>query len=301
MALSFLNIGQTEIHSNGFVSSARTGDAEPVLWSSLGLQLHYAPENETAAKLFLEKIGDLLNAKGISDVVILPDYVDLDDSGEDLEGVFIFHFNLDLSGWQLSRQGTVEASAEFVPLNQGTIVMMNTGTDTFANGSGWFNRAHFTEDLLDSAAKYWVEEALRSFNLLGHQSISGNARYIESNLEQLPPNILALIPENSEPVAYTAQGENYVLSYLTDRNDLEDFLIQELTGQQEMQVLLPWVDAAGNRRMIELSTAEGSQAIKIHYTDVTNLPYTGSFEPHTRDENRTGKHLVTIISQFNLS
>lgn len=295
IALVFFNVGQTEFGNEGYVSSVHITDAEPALWSQLGLQLHYASENEKTAKQFLENVALNLQARGINKVVILPEYIDLNASAEELEGVFIFHFNLEKGGWQLSRQGKVEVSAEYIPLKQDVLTMLNAGTTTTATGRGWFSQAHFTQELLDSAADYWVQEVLRNFDLPDRQlSDTNEIHYMTSSLEQIPASIADLMPENAKPVAFFMQQDNYLLSYRTEDDDLEIFLNRELTGRKNMQTALPWVDAVGGRRMTELHTEDGLQTFKISYVDTVNIPYTGGFEPSPRNQEPRGEFLVTI-------
>jgi hypothetical protein len=295
LALAFFNAGRTEVNNEGYVSSARITDANPELWSQLGLQLHYAPEDEKTAEQFLENIALGLQAKGISKVVILPEYIDLSASAEDLEGIFIFHFNLESSGWQFSRQGKVEVSAEYFPLNQEGLIMMNAGTTATATGRGWISKAHFTQELLDSAAEYWVQEVLRSFNLPNNQLIENNEiRYETSNLEQIPTSFFDLMPDHAEPVAFFMQQNNYLLSYLTGYDDLENFLNRELTERQNLQIITPWVDAVGGRRMTELHAADDSQTVTITYTDTANIPYPGGYKPSLQGQEFRGEYLVTI-------
>lgn len=297
IAIAFFNAGRTEFSNEGSVSSVHITDADPALWSRLGLQLHYAPEDEKTAKQFLENVALKLQARGVSKVVILPEYINLNASSEELEGVFIFHFNLENGGWQLSRQGKVEVSAEYIPLKQDVLTMMNAGTTTTATGRGWFSQAHFTQELLDSAADYWVQEVLRSFDLPDRQlSDKNEIHYVTSNLEQIPASISDLMPENAEPVAFFMQQDSYLLSYRTEDDDLENFLNRELTGRQNMQTVLPWVDAFGGRRMTELNTEDGLQAIKISYADTANIPYTGGFEPSPRSQDPREEFLVTITN-----
>ena len=296
IAIAFFNAGRTEFGNEGYVSSVHITDAEPALWSQLGLQLHYAPEDEKTAKQFLENVALNLQARGINKVVILPEYIDLNASAEVLDGVFIFHFNLEKSGWQLSRQGKVEVSAEYIPLKQGVLTMINAGTTTTATGRGWFSQTHFTQEILASAADYWVQEVLRNFNQPDRQLTDNNkVHYVTSNLEQIPASISGLMPENAEPVAFFMQQDNYLLSYRTEDDDLEIFLNRELTGLHNMQTVLPWVDAVGGRRMTELNAEDGSQAFKISYVDTTNIPYTGGIEPSPRNQDPRGECLVTIV------
>jgi hypothetical protein len=296
MALVFFNVGQTEFGNDGYVSSVHITDAEPALWSQLGLQLHYAPENEKTAKQFLENVALNLQARGINKVVILPEHIDLKASAEELEGVFIFHFSLEKGGWQLSRQGKVEVSAEYIPLKQSVLATMNAGTTTTATGRGWFSQAHFTQEILDSAADYWVQEVLRSFDLPDRQlSDTNEIHYMTSSLEQIPAAIADLMPENAEPVAFFMQQDSYLLSYRTEDDDLENFLNRELTSRQNMQTVLPWVNVVGGRRMTELHAEDGLQVLKISYADTANIPYTGGFEPAPGNQDPRGEFLVTII------
>ncbi|MGM0653128.1 MAG: hypothetical protein ACQES4_10175 [Bacillota bacterium] len=295
IALAFFNAGSTEVNNEGYVSSAHITDAEPELWSQLGLQLHYAPEDEKAAVQFLENVAVELQAKGISKVFILPEYIDISEAAENLEGVFIFHFNLESSGWQLSRQGKVRVSAEYFPLKQEVLTQMNAGTTVSATGRGWFNQANFTKELLDSAAEYWVQEVLRSFKLPNNQLTENNEiRNLASSLEQIPAFTSNLMPDNAEPVAFFMHHDNYLLSYLTGHDELENFLNRELTGRQNMEIVLPWVDAVGGRRMTELQAADGSQTVTVNYADTASIPYTSGYEPFPRSQEILGEYLVTI-------
>lgn len=296
LALAFINAGSIEFGNESYVSSVHITDADPVLWSRLGLQLHYAPEDEKIAKQFLEKVAVNLQARGIGEVVILPEYIDLNTPSEELEGVFIFHFNFEKSGWQLSRQGKVEVSAEYISLKQEVLSEMNAGTTTTAAGRGWYNQAHFTQEILNSAADYWVQEVLRSFNLPDRQLLENNeVNYLESNLDQIPASISDLMPDNAEPAAFFMQKNNYLLSYRTGFVGLENFLNDELTDRQSMQTVLPWVDAVGGRRMTELHAEDGLQVFKIYYVDTANIPYTGGFEPSPEVQKHREEFLVTII------
>lgn len=295
LASALFNGGRVEVNNEGFVSSVCTTDDKPELWSQLGLQMHYNPEDEIAAVQFLEKVALGLQAKGINEVVILPEYIDISGPAEDLEGVFIFYFKLENSGWQLSRQGKVEVAADFFPLKQEGLIMMNAGTTASATGRGWYSKAHFTHKLIDSAAEYWVQEVLRGLKLPDNQLTENNEiRYLASNLEEIPASISDLMPDNSEPVAFFIHHNNYLLSYLTEHDDLENFLTRELTGWQNMQIIMPWVDAVGGRRMTELHAADNSQTVKVTYANIANIPYTSSHEPSPRIQELQGDYLVTI-------
>jgi hypothetical protein len=298
LALVLFNGGHIEVNNEGYVSSVRINDDEPELWSQLGLQLHYAPEDEKAAVQFLENVALGLQSKGLSKVFILPQSIDISESAEDLEGVFIFHFNLDNSGWRLSRQGKVKVAAEFFSLKQEGLTMVNAGTTASATSRGWFSKAHFTHKLLESAAEYWVQEVLRGLQLPDYQLTENNEiRYLASNLEEIPASISDFMPDNSEPVAFFIHQNSYLLSYLTAHNDLENFLTRELTGWQNMQTITPWVDAVGGRRMTELHAADNLQTVTVTYADTTIIPYTGGYEPSPRDQDFQGEYLVTIINE----
>lgn len=284
LAFTALNIGRTEVNSESFVSTVRLNDAGFDNWSSLGLQLHYASENEEIAKKFLENIAQLLQSKGISNVVILPALIDLQATDEDLEGVFIFHFDFKSSGWQFSRQGKVLTAAEFIPLDNSPLVMLNAGVTISGSSRGWFNRNHFNSELLETAAEYWVDEALKSFKLADHQTDAKSAdiSHLESNISGIPLTLSGLIPSDGNLLTFFEQGNKYVLSYLTTNEDLESILVRELTGLHNMRVVMPWIDATGGRRLIELISEDGSQEVRIYYSATTDLPYTGFCTPSSK-------------------
>lgn len=297
LVFTTLNIGSTVTNSDGYVSTVRTNNIEPDNWSHLGLQLHYASGNEEIAKKFLENIAQLLQSKGISNVVILPPLIDLQEIDADLEGVFIFHFDFKSSGWQLTRQGKLLTAAEFVSFKKGSLVTMNIGATTSAAGRGWFNRAHFNSELIGASAEYWVQEALRGFNLVDNQGASeSNINYLESNIDDIPPVLSGLIIGDGNLQAYIKQSGNYVLSYLTANRDLESMLESELTDQHNMKVVMPWVDATGGRRLIELISEDGSHEVRIYYSDTAKIPYTGGFTSSISSDSAQEEFLVTIIS-----
>jgi hypothetical protein len=296
LAFTSINMGRTVTNSDGYVSTVRINDIEDVNWSRLGLQLHFASGNEEIAEEYLENIARLLQNKGIGEVLILPSYIDMQALGKGIEGVFIFHFDFKSRGWYFSRQGSVSTAAEFVPLAKGSMVTMNVGATTSAVGRGWYNRAHFDSELTDAAAEYWVQEALRGFNLPDHQGeVESTVSYVESNIDDIPPVLSGLITSDGEPQAFTKQGDNYVLSYLTADQNLESILENELTDQHNMKVVLPWVDATGDRRLLELVSEDGSQEVRIYYSDVAKLPHTGGFNSLKSSDSLQNEFLVTII------
>lgn len=297
LAFTALNIGRTVTNSDGYVSTVRINDVEPDNWSRLGLQLHYAVDDEIFAEQFLESTAQLLQDKGIGSVAILPPLIDLQATGEDLDGVLIFHFDFKSSGWQFSRQGKVFVAAEFVPLKKGSLVTMNIGSTTSAAGRGWINRTHFNRELIGASAEYWVQETLRGFDLVENQSATErDISCLESNIDDIPPALSGLIAGEGNLQAYVRHGDNYVLSYLTATRDLESMLESELTDRHNMKVVVPWVDATGSRRLIELISEDGSQEIRIYYSDTTKIPYTGGFDNPISSDNMQEEFLVTIIS-----
>ncbi len=297
IAFTILNVGHTVTNSDGYVTTVRFSDPEFDNWSRLGLQLHYSYGNEEAAKLFIEDIAKLLQSKGIGEILILGPYVDLQALEQDLEGVFIFHVDVRSGGWYFSRQGSVSAAAEFIPLKKGSLAAMNVGSATSASGRGWFNKAHFESELRDAAAGYWVQEALRNINLIDHQGEAGpDTNYIESNIDGIPPALSGLLTGDGNLQTLITHGDNYVLSYITANQDLEDILESEFTGQHNMKVALSWVDAAGGRRLTELISEENSQEVRIFYSDSAKLPFSRGFESPISSGSVKAEYLVTIIS-----
>jgi hypothetical protein len=297
LAFTALNIGHTVTNSDGYVSTVKINDVEPDNWSRLGVQLHYAPGNEEIAKEFIEKIARLLQSKGISEVLILPSFVDMQALEKDIEGVLIFHFDAESSGWHFSRQGSISAAAEFIPLVKGSLVTMNIGETTSAVGRGWFNRSHFDSELIDAAADYWVQEALKGFNLVDHQGEEeSNLIFLDSNVDDIPPVLSGLITSDGNLQNFIKQGDNYVLSYLTADRNLESILESEFTDRHNMKVVLPWVDATGGRRLIELISKDSTQEVRIYYSDTAKLPHTGGFDSPKSSDSIEKEFLVTIIS-----
>lgn len=300
LSFTALNVGSTEISSDSFLSTAHANEDGPENWIRLGLQLSHTPSDEETALKFMEKAAAHLQDKGIAEVVILPALIDLTVMGEELDGVFLFHFDLESDGWYISRQGNVVVTAEFIPLHGGALQSMSTGITAYATGRGWFNRAYFAQKMIEEAAGLWVSEAAKGLNIadIGLPSVS-EIRYLDSNLTAIPADLSGLVTTDSQLMVYFAQGNDFAMNYLTTDPNLESILESELTEQWDMDITVPWMDASGGRRTIQAISEDRTEEIRVYYSYAAHLPRAGGIERPFYYDRDLGHFLVTIIAVTN--
>ena len=300
--MNYLNLGSSRINSDAHLSIATVNEKGNENWQKVGLQLAYSTGEGEFAREFMEKAAALLQEKGVGEVVLLPTYFDLEMSNKDLEGVFLFNFDLEDTGWQLSRSGLVKVTAEFIPLKESSLFSMSTGVISEGVSRGWLNRFHFTESLLEHTGEKWVEQAGNGLLLAPLSSRNEvDIRWLEANIEELPSPLGKLVAGDGEVRSFFSRGDHFALTYITEQTNLEDFLARHFKHEWGLEVLQTWQNAAGGRRMMSFISKDYNMKLEASYSDTNELPYVDrkGGPPHrqqTRDDAR--ENMVIITTRF---
>ena len=299
IAIFVVNIGNTYFESDGFAGFSEIGYLDkpsPANPHYVALHTSYvSPGTEKYAEMFLRKAADLLQREGLQEVVLLPSQADLQPADR-IEGVFVFHFESEFSGWQNSRQGHVAVYSDFVSFKPTTINSLSAGAYIDGTGHGWINDAYFRELMIDEAVECWVQKVGRTLNLTEgvRSSVPTEPRWLEEASE-VPDHISALLHEDSDDLAYVSLGQDFILSYVAELDGLEEFLAEKIQEIDSLKVMVPWVDSTAGRRMIQLASEDGSRQVQVFHGLTEKTPYVqGEMSPRTpRGDGH--QRLVTIV------